>query len=60
MAQNDDSHLTTHEKLTTHNVLKTEALFELLVEKGILSKAEVTERIARLKKITKHMIRRIN
>jgi flagellin-specific chaperone FliS len=53
MLNENESQVTTHEKLATYNMLMAEALFELLVEKGILSKEEFLERVENLRRITK-------
>jgi hypothetical protein len=41
------------EEIAQYNMLLTEALFELLAEKDILTEAEVKERIQKLKAETK-------
>jgi hypothetical protein len=48
------------EALASCNTVATEAVFEILVEKGILTKEEVKERIDRLKKTTQLTIKQIN
>lgn len=52
MLNRAESQVTTHEKLATYNMLMAEAIFELLVEKGILTKEELLERIENLRRIT--------
>jgi flagellin-specific chaperone FliS len=51
----NERQITTHEQLTTHNMLMDEAIFELLVERGILTKEELLERIENLRRVT-HVI----
>jgi hypothetical protein len=46
------------EEIAHYNMLLTEAIFELLAEKGILTGVEVKERIQRLKAETKVNFRR--
>ena len=46
------------EELAHYNMLLTEAIFELLAEKSILTGAEVKERIQKLKAETKLNFRR--
>jgi hypothetical protein len=53
MSTENESQITTHEKLATYNMLMAEAIFELLVERGILTKEELLERIENLRRITK-------
>lgn len=53
MSHENEPQVTTHEKLATYNMLMAEAIFELLVEKGILTKEELLERIEKLRRITK-------
>jgi hypothetical protein len=48
------------EELAVYNMLLSEAIYELLADKGILSRAEVTERIKKLKSETKVNFRRPN
>jgi hypothetical protein len=48
------------EELTVYNMLLSEALFEVLADKGLLTRTEVTERIKRLKSETKVNLRRPN
>ena len=48
------------EELAHYNMLLTEAIFELLAEKDILSGAEVKERVAKLKAETKLTFQRPN
>jgi len=45
----------TVEEIATYNMVLTEAIFELLAEKGILTGAEVKERIVKLKAETRIM-----
>jgi hypothetical protein len=47
------------EALAVYNTVTTEAIFEILVEKGVLTKDEVLERVAKLKRITQITIERI-
>jgi len=56
MANKNEPQVTTHVKLATYNMLMDEALFELLIEKGILTKEELLERIEKLRKVIKIMI----
>ena len=49
----------TIEELALYNMLLTEAIFELLAEKGVLDGEEVKERIAKLKKETKVNLQRL-
>jgi len=51
---------TSIEELAVYNMLLSEALYELLADKGIVTKAEVTERIKKLKMETKVNLRRPN
>lgn len=46
------------EEIAHYNMLMTEAIFELLAEKGILTGTEVKERIQKLKAETKLNYRR--
>ena len=48
------------EEIAHYNMLLTEAIFELLAEKDILTGAEVKERIQKLKAETKLNFRRPN
>jgi len=48
------------EEIVQYNMLLTEAIFELLAEKDILSGAEIKERIQKLKAETKLNFRRPN
>ena len=48
------------EEVAQYNMLMTEAIFELLAEKGILTGVEVKERITKLKAETKLTFRRPN
>jgi hypothetical protein len=48
------------EDLAVYNMLLSEALFEILADKGILTKGEITERIKKLKAETKINLRRPN
>jgi hypothetical protein len=43
----------TFRKMATYNMVLTEAIFELLAEREILTGSEVKERIAKLKRETK-------
>ena len=47
------------EEIATYNMLLTEAIYELLADKGILSKEEVVERIQKLKEETTINFRRV-
>jgi hypothetical protein len=51
---------TTIEELARYNMLLTEAIFELLAEKGVLSGIEVKQRIEKLKAETTLNLRRLN
>lgn len=53
----NEPQITTHEQLTTYNMLMAEAIFELLVERGILTKEELLERVEKLRRVT-HVITR--
>ncbi len=55
MRNESKSQVPSHEKLATYNMLMVEAIFELLVEKGILRREELLERIEMLRRIT-HII----
>lgn len=48
------------EEIAQYNMVFTEAIFELLAEKGILTGAEVKERIQKLKADTQINLRRPN
>jgi hypothetical protein len=48
------------EEIAIYNMLLSEALYELLADKGVVTRAEVTERIKKLKSETKLKIRRPN
>ena len=47
----------TIEEIARYNMVLTEAIFELLAEKGILTGVEVKERVEKLKKETKLQFR---
>jgi hypothetical protein len=47
------------EEIAHYNMLLTEALYELLADKGIVSKEEVVERVRRLKTETTVNFRRV-
>ena len=49
----------TVEELALYNVLLTEAIFELLAEKGVLTGEEVKERVEKLKKETTLLMQRV-
>ena len=49
MEHNEGKTTTSIEKLVHYNMLLTEAIFELLAERNILSGAEVLERVEKLK-----------
>jgi hypothetical protein len=51
---------TSIEELAIYNMLLSEALFEILADKGHVTRAEVTERIKRMKSETKVNLRRPN
>jgi hypothetical protein len=51
---------TSIEELAVYNMLLSEAIYEILADKGILSRAEVTERIKKLKSETKVNLKRPN
>ena len=51
MSHENGSQITSHEKLITYNMLMAEAIFELLVEKGVLTREELLERIEKLTRI---------
>ena len=48
---------TSIEELAVYNMLLTEAIYELLADKGFVTKSEVTERIKKLKSETKLNLR---
>jgi hypothetical protein len=48
------------EELAVYNMLLSEALFEILADKGLVTRAEVTERIKKLRSETKVNLRRPN
>jgi hypothetical protein len=62
MDQNDKTGevTTSIEELAVYNMLLSEALYEILADKGIVTKGEVTERIKKLKMETKVNLRRPN
>lgn len=62
MDQNDKTGevTTSIEELALYNMVLTEAIYELLADKGVLNRAEVTERIKKLKSETKINLRRPN
>jgi hypothetical protein len=47
------------EELAHYNLLLTEAIYEVLADKGILSKEEVVERVQKLKQETTVNCRRV-
>jgi hypothetical protein len=47
------------EEIATYNMLLTEAIYELLADKGIISKEEVMERVRKLKAETTVNLRRV-
>ncbi len=47
------------EELALYNMLLTEAIFELLAEKGLLTGEEVKQRIEKLKKETRVILQRL-
>jgi len=51
---------TSIEELAIYNMVLSEAIYEILADKGILNRAEVTERIKKLKSETKVNLRRPN
>ena len=51
---------TSIEELAVYNMLLSEAIYEILADKGIVTKSEVTERIKKLKMETKINLRRPN
>ena len=48
------------EEIAVYNMLLSEALYEILADKGVVTHAEVTERIKKLKTETKVNLRRPN
>ncbi len=62
MVQNDKTGevTTSIEELAVYNMLLSEAIYELLADKGIVTRAEVTERIKKLRSETKVNLRRPN
>jgi hypothetical protein len=62
MDQNDKTGevTTSVEELAIYNMLLSEALFEILAGKGLITRAEVTERIKKLRSETKVNLRRPN
>jgi hypothetical protein len=48
------------EEIAIYNMLLSEALYEILADKGVVTRAEVTERIKKLKTETKVKLRRPN
>ncbi len=48
------------EELAVYNMMLSEAIFEILADKGILTRVEVTERIKKLRSETKVNLRRPN
>jgi hypothetical protein len=51
---------TSIEELAVYNMLLSEALYEILADKGFVTKAEVTERVKKLKMETRVNLRRPN
>lgn len=49
----------TAEEIAVYNMLLTEAIFELLADKGILTREDVTERVQKLKRETHLIINRV-
>jgi hypothetical protein len=47
------------EELAHYNLLLTEAIYEVLADKGIISKDEVVERVQKLKQETTVNVRRV-
>lgn len=47
------------EEIAQYNMILTEAIYELLADKGILSKEEVVERVRKLKSETTVNFRRV-
>ena len=62
MNQNDKTGVVTTsiEELAIYNMVLTEAIYELLADKGVLNRAEVTERIKKLKNETRVNLKRPN
>jgi hypothetical protein len=50
------SQVTSQEKVSTYHMLMVEAIFELLVEKGVLRREELLERIEMLRRITRIIV----
>jgi len=48
------------EELAVYNMMLSKAIFEILADKGILTRVEVTERIKKLRSETKVNLRRPN
>ena len=48
------------EEIAVYSMLLSEALYEILADKGLVTRAEVTERIKKLKSETKVRLRRAN
>jgi len=48
------------EEIAIYNMLLSEALYELLADKGVVTRAEVTDRIKKLRSETKVNVRRPN
>jgi hypothetical protein len=46
------------QELAVYNMLLSEAVFEILADKGLVTRAEVTERIKKLRSETKVNLRR--
>jgi hypothetical protein len=51
---------TSVEELVIYNMLLSEALFEILADKSLITRAEVTQRIKKLRSETKVNLRRPN
>ena len=51
---------TSIEEFAVYNMVLSEAMYELLADKGILTRAEVTARIKKLKRETKVNLRKAN
>ena len=47
------------EEIATYNMILTEAIYELLADKGLVSKEEVVERVRKLKAETTVNFRRV-
>ena len=47
------------EEVATYNMLLTEAIYEVLADKGIITKEEVMERVQKLKEETTMQFRRV-